>query len=164
MGKLSIASVIIARRWLVLVTASMGLCLVLADRGLAQDDQGMKLGVPNGTYASHSTGYIPLGPSGSLVPLAAAGHITYFTDGTTSGVFTTSVNGQISTFPVHGTWTLNPDGSVSETDTQTGGQGLTLHFRDYPTVDGNTIPIIQIDPGFIASGINVRGSPAENEQ
>ena len=165
MGKPSIASLIIARKWLVLVAASMGLYLVLAaDRGLAQDDQGIKPGVPNGTYASHSTGYIPLGPSGSLVPLAAAGHITYSADGTTSGVFTTSINGQISTFSVHGTWTLNPDGSVSETDTQTGGPGLTLHLRDYPTLDGNTITIVQIDPGFIASGVNVRGSPAENEQ
>ena len=151
MEKLSIGSLIIARRWRVLLTASMGLYLVLAaDRGLAQDDQGIKPGVPNGTYASHSTGYIPLGPSGSLVPLAAAGHITYSNDGTTSGVFTTSVNGQISTFPVHGTWTLNPDGSFSETDTQTGGQGLTLHFTDYPTLDGNTITFVQTDPGSCA--------------
>ena len=165
MEKLSIGSLIIARRWRVLLTASMGLYLVLtADRGLAQDDQGIKPGVPNGTYASHSTGYIPLGPSGSLVPLAAAGHITYSNDGTTSGVFTTSVNGQISTFPVHGTWTLNPDGSVSETDTQTGGQGLTLHFTDYPTLDGNTITFVQTDTGSIASGIGTRGSPAGNEQ
>ena len=68
---------------------TLGLSEVLADRGLAQDDQGIKPFVPNGTYASHVTGYIPLGPSGSLVPLAAAGHITYSADGTTSGVFTT---------------------------------------------------------------------------
>ena len=165
MGKPSIASLIIARKWLVLVAASMGLYLVLAaDRGLAQDDQGIKPGVPNGTYASHSTGYIPLGPSGSLVPLAAAGHITYSNDGTTSGVFTTSVNGQISTFPVHGTWTINPDGSISETDVQAGGPGLTLHFTDYPTLDGNTITGVQTDPGSIVSTILTRGSPAENEQ
>ena len=61
---------------------TLGLSEVLADRGLAQDDQGIKPFVPNGTYASHVTGYIPLGPSGSLVPLAAAGHITYSADGT----------------------------------------------------------------------------------
>ena len=146
------------------LVTTLGLSEVLADRGLVQDDQDIKPFVPNGTYASHVTGYIPLGPSGSLVPLAAAGHITYSADGTTSGVFTTSINGQISTFSVHGTWTLNPDGSVSETDTQTGGPGLTLHLRDYPTLDGNTITIVQIDPGFIASGVSVRGSPAENEQ
>ena len=143
---------------------TLGLSEVLADRGLVQDDQDIKPFVPNGTYASHVTGYIPLGPSGSLVPLAAAGHITYSTDGTTSGVFTGSINGQISTFPVQGTWTINPDGSISETDVQAGGPGLTLHFRGYPTLDGNTITFVQTDPGFIASGINVRGSPAENEQ
>ena len=141
-----------------------GLSEVLADRGLAQDDQGIKPFVPSGTYAFRDTGYVPAGPSGSLVPLAAAGHITYSADGTTSGVFTTSVNGQISTFPVHGTCTLNPDGSFSETDTQTGGQGLTLHFTDYPTLDGNTITFVQTDTGSIASGIGTRGSPAGNEQ
>jgi len=30
--------------------------------GLAQDDQGIKPGVPNGTYASHSTGYPSVPP------------------------------------------------------------------------------------------------------
>ena len=144
-----------------------GLSEVLADRELAQDDQGIKPFVPNGTYAFRDirdTGYLPAGPSGSLVPLAAAGHITYSTDGTTSGVFTTSVNGQISTFPVQGTWTINPDGSISETDVQTGGPGLTLHFRDYPTLDGNTITFVSTAPGSTVSGISTRGSPAGNEQ
>ena len=117
--------------------------------GLAQDDQGIiKPFVPNGTYADHVTGYVP-GPSGSLVPLAAAGHLTISADGTTSGVFTGSINGQISTFPVHGTWTINPDGSISETDVQAGGPGLTLHFKKYPTLDGNTITGVQTDPGSI---------------
>ena len=146
------------------LVTTLGLSEVLADRGLVQDDQDIGPFVPNGTYASHVTGYIPLGPSGSLVPLAAAGHITYSTDGTTSGVFTTSVNGQISTFPVQGTWTINPDGSISETDVQAGGPGLTLHFRGYPTLDGNTITFVQTDTGSIASGIGTRGSPAGNEQ
>ena len=130
--------------------------VLAADRGLAQDDQGIKPFVPNGTYAFRVTGLIP--------PIAAAGLITFFADGTTSGVLTGSINGQISSPTVHGTWTLNPDGSVSVTEIQTGGPGLTLHLRDYPTLDGNTITIVQIDPGFIASGVSVRGSPAENEQ
>ena len=133
--------------------------VLAADRGLAQDDQGIKPGVPNGTYAFRVTGLIP--------PIAAAGLITFFADGTTSGVLTGSINGQISSPTVHGTWTLNPDGSVSETDVQTvitGGPGLTLHFKDYPTLDGNTITFVQTDAGFIASGIATRGSPAGNEQ
>ena len=140
-----------------------GLTEVLAHHGVAQDDQGIKPFVPNGTYADHVTGYVP-GPSGSLVPLAAAGHITFSADGTTSGVLTASINSQISPITVHGPWTINPDGSVSETEIQTGGPGQTLHFKDYPTLDGNTITFVSTDPGSIVSGIYVRGSPAENEQ
>jgi len=145
----------------------MGLYLVLAHPGLARDDQGIKPGVPNGTDVYRVTGYIPLGPSGSLVPLAAAGYIIFSADGTTSGVFTGSVNGQIVPGTVQGIWTLSPDGSVSETEIQTlqtGGPGLTLHFKDYPTLDGNTMTFVQTDAGFIASGIYYRGSPAGNEQ
>lgn len=133
-----------------------GLSEVLANRGLAQDDQGIKPGVPNGTYAFRDTGYLPAGPSGSLVPLAAAGHITFSADGTTSGALTASINGQISPITVHGTWTINPDGSVSETEIQTGGPGQTLHFKDYPTLDGNTITFLSTDPGSIVSGIYTR--------
>ena len=63
MVKLSIANLIIARRWLVLVTASMGLYLVLPERGLAQNnqgqnDQGINLVVPKGAYAFRDTGQV----------------------------------------------------------------------------------------------------------
>ena len=85
MGKLSIANLIIARGWLVLVTASMGLYLLLPDRGLAQNnqgqnDQGIKQGVLNGTYSVHITGYVP-DSSGNQVPLAVAGQVTHFGNG-----------------------------------------------------------------------------------
>jgi hypothetical protein len=137
----------------------------LAHRGLAQDDQGTEPGIPNGTYAFRVSGYLPAGPSGSsLVPLAAAGYIIFSADGTTSGVLTASINGQISPITVHGTWTINPDGSISETEFQTGGPGQTVHFKDYPTLDGNTITIVATDPGSTVSGISTRGSPAGNEQ
>jgi len=120
------------RRWLALVIASMGLYLVLPDRGLAQNDQGsgIKLVVPNGTYVFRDTGYLlPNFPSGTpLVRLAAAGRVTYFPTsnlgGTTSGVVTASIDGQISSFTVNGTFTVNADGSVSATETQTEGKGI----------------------------------------
>ena len=67
-----------------------------------------------------------------------------------------SINGQISPVTIHGTWTVNPDGSVSETEIQTGGPGLTLHFKDYPTLDGSTIYFVQTDPGSIVSGTDTR--------
>jgi hypothetical protein len=141
-----------------LAFAGIAMCLGagLADRGLADDDEGIKPGVPNGTYAFRDTGYVPTGPSGPVVPLAAAGHITFFVDGTTSGVLTGSINGQITPVTVHGTWTVNPDGSVSETEIQTGGPGLTLHFKDYFTLDGNTGYFVEADPGSIVSGIDTR--------
>ena len=145
----------IARRWLALVTASMGLYLVLPDRGLAQNTE--KLVVPNGTYAFHVTGYIrdPYG-SGTLVPLAAAGRVTFFANGTTSGVLTESINQIQSPVTINGTFTVNADGSASETEIQTSGPGLTLHFSDYPTPDGNTITFVGTDPGSILSGIDTR--------
>ena len=58
----------------VTVTPSMGLYLLLPDHGMAQNnqgqnDQGIKLGVLNGTYSVHITGYVP-DSSGNKVPLA----------------------------------------------------------------------------------------------
>ena len=40
-----------------LVTASMGLYLVLPNRGLAHDDEGIRPGVPNGTYVLTDSGF-----------------------------------------------------------------------------------------------------------
>ena len=83
------------RRCLALAIAFLGLYLALPDCGLAQNnqgqnDQGIKLGVPNGTYAFQDTGYV-LGPSGNLVPLGAAGRLTFFANGTTSGLVSFSI-------------------------------------------------------------------------
>ena len=73
-------SVVSGRGWLVLVTASMGLYLLLPDRGLAQNNQG-KIGI-NGTYSVHITGYVITDSSGDKVPLAVAGQVTHFTNKT----------------------------------------------------------------------------------
>lgn len=145
------------RTWVAFVIASLGLYLGLPDRGLAQNDKKIKLGVPNGTYVFNITGYLT-GPTGNLLPLAAAGVVTYSDNGTTSGVTTFSVDGQVqSRIGFVGTFTVNGDGSVSETDTQTSGPMETLHFNVYPTPDGNALTIVQTDPGAIASGFDTRG-------
>src|SRR6516165_5022269 len=86
---------------------------------------------PSATVAT----YPPVRPN-PWFRLRRPGHITFSADGTTSGVLTASINGQISPITVHGSWTINLDGSVSETEIQTGGPGQTLHFKDYPTLDG----------------------------
>jgi hypothetical protein len=82
----SLSNSISARGWLVLVTVSMDLYLPLPDHGLAQNnqgqnDQGIKLAVLNGTYSVHITGYVP-DSSGNKVPLALAGRVTHFANGT----------------------------------------------------------------------------------
>jgi hypothetical protein len=127
------------KRHILLVTASIGLYLLLPNHGLAQNnqgqnDQGIKLGILNGTYSVHITGYVP-DSSGNEVPLAVAGRVTHFangSNGTESGVATASVNGQLQTTTFTGTLTVNPDGvSWSETVTQTSPPSLTLHYILY---------------------------------
>ena len=76
--------------------------------------------------------------------------------GKTSGVLTASINGQISPITIKGTFQVNKDGSVFETEQQTGGPNALLHFTDYPTPDGNTITFVATDPGSIVSGIDTR--------
>ena len=170
MGKLSIASLIIARGWLVLVTASMGLYLLLPDRGLAQNNQGQNPtvtpGAPidagiNGTYSVHITGYVT-DSSGKLVPIAVAGRVTHFINGnsgTEIGVATASVNGgQAVTTTFKGTLTRNADGvSWSEIVNQTSPPFLTnLHFILYPTPDGNIINEVQTDATTVEAGVLTR--------
>src|SRR5215471_7815443 len=121
MGKLSIANLLIARRWLVLVTASMGLYLVLPNRGLANDDESQNGQGINGTYSVHITGYVITDSSGDKVPLAVAGRVTHFANrnsGTERGVATSSFNGTLSTVPFTGTLERNSDGSWPEIVTQ----------------------------------------------
>ena len=140
--------------------------LILPALAYAQNNQdgdagpGIKLGTPNGTYVFTITGYLT-DASGNLLPLSAAGRETYFGNGSTSGVTTFSIKGQVqSRGTFTGTFTVNADGSVSETDTQV--NGLALHFHVYPTPDGNTFATIQTDPGAIASGFGTRG-PLERD-
>jgi hypothetical protein len=136
--------------------------LILPTLAYAQNNQGnepgINLGIPNGTYVSHITGLIPPTPGATtLVPLAAVGRVTYFANGTTSGVTSFSIGGQVQTGVTFvGTFTVNADGSVSETDKQTSGPGLLLHFSLYSTPDGNTLTFVQTDPGTIASGVETR--------
>lgn len=133
----------------------MGLCLALPGRGRAQANAaaGVPAGIPRGTYAFSNAGY-NVDSSGNLIPNAVAGWETFFANGTTRGVTSTAVKGQA--VQRRGTYTGNPDGTVSETVTY--AQGVVLHFDDFPTPDGNTVAYVQTDAGAIASGVYTRGS------
>jgi len=148
--------------------------LILPSLAYAQNNQGNGPGinpsVPNGTYSLTENGWVPATNPGQVpvvdgqVPFAGAGRITYIPTGTingqvtgkTSGVLTASINGQIFPITVKGFFTVNPDGSVSGIEKQTGGPNALLHFTGYPTPDGNTITFVLTDPGSIACGIDTR--------
>jgi hypothetical protein len=144
----------------------MGLYLVLPDRGLAQNQNGIKPGVPNGTYVFTESGYVVTHPTPGVsvqVPLAGAGNTTFFANGTESGVSSYSFGGEVfSGVTLAGTFTVNADGSVSVTSKTS--QGLVVHFIAYPTPDGNTISFVSTDPGSILNGVLTRGSPTGGQQ
>jgi hypothetical protein len=133
--------------------------LILPALAYAQNNQGnggpsINLGIPNGTYVYTISGYYNQVP---IVPIAASGRTTYFADGTTSGVSSFSIGGTVYKVTVAGTFTVNADGSVSETEKQTSGPLLlTLHFDVYPTPNGNTLTILETDLGSIATGTSTR--------
>jgi hypothetical protein len=161
----------------------MGLYLVLPNRGLANDDEGIKPGVPNGTYVGINGGYLvpPTPGISGQVPLAAASRTTYTPNatgsgGTLRGISTFSIGSpdvvsviprqrafwQVFNITFAGTFTVNADGSVSETFTTS--QGVVLHVNAYPSPDGNTIASIATDPGSINNGVATRSSPRRDEQ
>jgi len=72
---------------------------------------------------------------------------------------TFSIGGQVfSGITLAGTFTVNADGSVSETFEQTSGPLMvTLHFTAYLTPDGNTSAFVATDPGSVVSGVATRG-------
>src|SRR4030081_3201806 len=72
----------------------------LAYAGNNQGDEGPGLepGIPNGTYVFNITGLGPaIPPAPGLAPLAAVGRVTYFANGTTSGVTSFSFGGTVHT-------------------------------------------------------------------
>jgi hypothetical protein len=144
----------LVRKWLALVAASVGLYLVLPDQGLAQS---ITVGTLKGTYVSAQSGYLT-DPSGNLIAFTVAGHETFFGDGNASGVVSFAVKGQPFQHRITftATYTVNADGSVSETSTTS--TGSVLHYDLYPTLDGSTIASIQTDPGAFFTGTFTRSS------
>jgi hypothetical protein len=124
--------------------------LILPTLAYAQNNQGngpgINPGVPNGTYSFTESGYV----SGQ-VPLAGAGRLTFFANGTTSGVASFSVGGTVySGVTFAGTFTVNADGSVSAKSTTS--QGEVVSEILYPTPDSSTIAFVQTDASFGGPG------------
>ena len=109
------------RRCLALAIAFLGLYLGLSVCGLAQNDQGqndqgtgIKLGVPNGTYAVQESGYVT-DASGNLVALQVAGQITFSADGKVTALSSFSVPGipPFSRVGASGTFKVNGAGGAT---------------------------------------------------
>jgi hypothetical protein len=137
------------RKVCALVTAA----LILPALAYAGDDQGdgrpgINPGVPNGTYAFQSSGYV----SGTLVHSAA--QLTFFANGKITGLRSSSFGGAISRVPVTGSFTVNGDGSVSLSVT---ASNETVNFDAYFTPDGNTFTFVDTAPGSNVNGFATRG-------
>ena len=128
------------------------------------DDQGdgrpgINLGIPNGTYVFNITGFFPGGAAVAAVTRDTYTPYATGNGGTTRGVASYSIGGNpiFIGVPFKGTFTVNKDGSLTETYIQTGPPGQTLHFISYPSPDANTIVILETDLGTTASGVGTRG-------
>ena len=148
----------IVRTWLALFAASVGLYLVLPDRGLAQS---ITLGTLKGTYVTASwVGYFSdsSDPTGkTLIPITSAGEETFDGNGHAIGVVTVAVGAPAQVFkvPFKATYSVNADGvSLSETTVGTDME----HFDLYPTPDGSTIAQIETDAGTLRSNVLTRSS------
>ena len=141
-----------------LATGLMGLFLALPERGAAQ----VTVGTFRGTYVFGFTGYT-FDASGNHTPFGDAGRETYFGNGHAAGVFTYTTNGFLEKrVSFTGTYTVNADGSASETVTDE--NGVVTHFDVYITLDGSTFGFVGTDPGVISAGVATRSSPTGNEQ
>ena len=140
-----------------LATGLMGLFLALPERAAAQ----VTVGTFRGTYVFGFTGYT-FDASGNHTPFGDAGRETYFGNGHAAGVFTYTTNGFLTHRSFTGTYTVNADGSASETVTD--DHGVVTNFDVYITLDGSTLGFVETDPGVVSAGVATRSSPNGNEQ
>jgi hypothetical protein len=139
----------LGRTWLALVAASVGLYLVLPDRGLAQS---ITLGTLKGTYvSSQPVVYTTTTTSNNLTLMTQAVVAIFDGKGNLSGMSTGAAvtpgapvsNFQGATFT--GTYMVNPDGM--RMSVIVGSEQFDL----YPTLDGSTFALISTKPGLFES-------------
>lgn len=104
-----------------------------------------------GTYLVSGSGTIA-----GVGQVAALGEHTWDGQGNTVATNTISANGTILNVTVTGTYTVNPDctASLAESD--------GTHYKFVVAPEGNTASWIEIDPGTVVSGTEVRLRPQED--
>src|SRR5215469_461850 len=105
----------------------------------------------HGTYVVSGSGTIA-----GVGQVTALGEHTWDGQGNTVATNTISANGNILNVTVTGTYTVNPDctASLAESD--------GTHYKFVVAPDGNTASWIEIDPGTVVSGTEVRLKPPQN--
>jgi hypothetical protein len=113
---------------------------------------------PLGNATLHGT-YVVSG-GGTIVnvgPVTSVGEVTYDGQGNSNATFTVSVNGNVQTVNVPGTYTVSPD------CTATAVEGPS-HYNFVITPNGNTVWWMATDPGFVLSGTIIRLRPLESSE
>ena len=151
----------LGRTWLALVAASVGLYLVLPDRGLAQS---ITVATLKGTYVTAATGTITI-PSGEVVQITLAGVEIFPGDGTAKGDITLALifpDGFIApniheTFTA--TYTLNADAVSFTAINRNPANPADVNTEVfYPALDGSTFTSNQTTTGSFLSAVWTRSS------
>jgi hypothetical protein len=103
----------------------------------------------NGSYAMtvSATNLIP--PS-TTIQIAAVGVLSFDGEGRLTGTATTSFGGNVSTDPVTGAYTVEPN--CTGTFSITFGNGFTINHNLVLADEGREMYFIQTDPGTITTG------------
>jgi hypothetical protein len=83
---------------------------------------------------------------------------TFDGKGHIQGVYSANANGKVVAHQVHftGTYTVKPDCTATETDTD--ATGSITHFDDFIAPDGSLIAGIETDPGVVSASVLSRGT------
>jgi hypothetical protein len=112
----------------------------------------------HGTYVFSGAGFIGT----ASIPFAVSGLEVFNGNGTSSGFATTVIEGQpISRTTFTGTYTVNPNCTVTETDTD--NLGNVMHFDEFTGSAGKTMTIIETDPNVVFTGVETLASGGQQQ-
>ena len=126
-------------------------CLLFADTGWAAE---CSLATARGTYNYAYDGYSVNGDT--VTRVAIAGLDQFNGDGTLSGISTAAAEGQPPERLVKytGIYKVNPDCTISETDTDE--TDAVFHYDGFTTPTGDSITFVETDPNVVVSGTEHR--------
>jgi hypothetical protein len=127
-------------------------CLLFADTGWATE---CSLATVRGIYNYSYAGYA-INSDKTVTRFAVAGLDQFNGDGTLSGVSTATIEGQQAERLVKytGIYKVNPDCTISETDTDQ--TGAVFHYDGFTTPKGDSISFVETDPDVVVSGTEHR--------